>query len=137
MKKIITVLLGVLLIGMLSYAKSVKQDIVEEQAKINRKQQEINADLEEAKIKYREKPTKLAEKKRKYDFKQEKLNYDKKELQFKKDNVGLLTKIENKRNQIHLEKRKVTPNWKKIERLTNERNKLENKYDEKKLKVLY
>lgn len=115
----------------------IQREIEEDEAEIVSDEKKLEAEIEEDRVKYRDNPLKLAKKEREYKSDLEELNFDKKELQFKKDNVDLLTKIEEKRYQIHLERRKGNSDWSLIEKLTNERDALQNEYKEKKLKTLY
>ena len=43
-------------------------------------------------------------------------------------------KIENKKTEIHYEKRKNNPDWAKIDKMISEREALEDKYRDKELK---
>jgi hypothetical protein len=119
------------------YLGKVKTEIAEDEAKIARKQRELDAELEEDRIKYRNKPGKLAEKENEYKEELAELDFDRKELQFDKDNIDLLSKIEEKRYQIHLEKRKGNADWDIIGNLVKERDALEEEYERKKADYLY
>ncbi|RBQ32679.1 hypothetical protein CRU92_02890 [Arcobacter sp. FW59] len=124
-----TLILGSLLFLTQANADTVKEGILKDETKINIKQQELNKDIEEARVKYSSKPSKLEEKELKYKDKQKELDSKKQELKYKKDNIELLEKIEDKRYQIHLEKIKSKPDMDKIEKLTKERNILEEEFD--------
>lgn len=132
MKKKLAVLF-ILTAGILT-AGSISEDIVKKQNKINQKQSEINEKKKINQIKYRDDKAKLAEKNADLDRKQRELDYDKAKLKFMKDNKDLALKIENKKTEIHYEKRKNNPNWTKIEKLMSERDELEDKYKDKELK---
>ena len=137
-KRIVT---NVTEITLVSEAKSsfskVQREIEKDEAEIRSDEKKLEAEIEEDRVKYRDKPLKLAEKEREYKSDLEELNFDKKKLQFKKDNIDLLTKIEDKRYQIHIERRNGNSDWAKIEKLTKERDALEAEYERKKLDYLY
>lgn len=120
-----------------SSLSKVQREIAEDEAEIISDEKKLTAEIEEDRVKYRNKPAKLAEKEREYKADLEELNFDKKELQFKKDNIDLLARIEEKRYQIHIEKRSGNSDWAVIEKLITERNALEADYERKKANALY
>lgn len=120
-----------------SSLNKVQRKIAEDEAEIISDKKKLEAEIEKNRVKYRDRPLKLAEKEREYKLDLEELNFDKKKLQFKKDHINLLTKIEEKRYQIHIERRNGNSDWAKIEKLTKERDTLEAEYEKKKLDYLY
>ena len=114
-----------------------QRDIKEVELRIARKQSELDATLKNDRVRYSNKPLKLAEKEMKYKQKLEELDLDKKELQFRKNNVELLTRIEEKSYQIELEKRKRNTDWTVLERLMVEKDTLKDEYEAKKISYLY
>ena len=85
-------------------------------------------------IKYKDNKGKLAEKNADITADQRELDYEKAKLKFMKDNKDLLVKIENKKTEIHYEKRKNNPDREKIAKMISEREALEDKYRDKELK---
>ena len=132
MKKKLAVLF--ILFGAVLTAGSVSEDLIKEQNKINEKQRKIDDKRKVNQIKYKDNKGKLAEKNADLAADQRELDYDKAKLKFMKDNKDLLVKIENKKTEIHYERRKSNPDWDKIQKLTSERDKLQDNYRDKELK---
>jgi hypothetical protein len=132
MKKKLAVLF-ILFAGVLT-AGSVSEDIIRKQNKINEKQSQIDEKKKINQIKYKDNKGKLAEKNADLAADQRELDYEKAKLKFMKDNKDLLVKIENKKTEIHYERRKNNTDWAKIEKMTSERNALQDKYRDKELK---
>lgn len=132
MKKKLAVLF-ILFAGVLT-AGSVSEDLVKKQNKINEKQRQIDEKKKVNQIKYKDNKGKLAEKNAGIAADQRELDYEKAKLKFMKDNKDLLVKIENKKTEIHYERRKNNTDWAKIDKMISEREALEDKYRDKELK---
>ena len=132
MKKKLAVLF--ILFAAVLTAGSVSEDLIKKQNKINEKQRQIDEKKRLNQIKYKDNKGKLTSKNADLEADQRELDYEKAKLKFMKDNKDLLVKIENKKTEIHYERRKNNPDWTKIDKMISEREALEDKYRDKELK---
>ena len=132
MKKKLAVLF--ILFAAVLTAGSVSEDLIKKQNKINEKQRQIDEKKKTNQIKYKDNKGKLAEKNADIAADQRELDYEKAKLKFMKDNKDLLVKIENKKTEIHYERRKNNPDWAKIDKMISERESFEDSYRDKELK---